>query len=95
MGNSGKCFFRCCHSERENYFINKKRHSKVCMWLHLPNLKFKLICESILLKSYVKVSVVFFTLQTYYRLTETHSSRGGGWGIGNKSGPERAAEIQP
>jgi len=24
MGNSGKCCFRCCHSERENYFINKK-----------------------------------------------------------------------
>ena len=38
---------------------------------------------------------MFFTLQTYCRLTETHSSRGGGWGIGNKSGPERAAEIQP
>lgn len=40
-------------------------------------------------------SVVFFTLQTYCRLTVTDSSRGGGWGIGNKSGPERAAEIQP
>lgn len=42
-------------------------------------------------------SVVFFTLQTYCRLTETHSSRGGDGrgGVGNKSGPERAAEIQP
>lgn len=39
-------------------------------------------------------SVVFFTLQTYCRLTETDSSRDGGGG-GEQSGPERTAEIQP
>ena len=40
-------------------------------------------------------SVVFFTLQTYCRLTETDSSRdGGGGGGGEQSGPERTAEIQ-
>ena len=38
-------------------------------------------------------SIVFFTLHTYCRLTETDSSRDGGGG--DKSGPERTAEIQP
>ena len=55
--------------------------------MRIGKASFEKLCED---------SVVFFTLQTYCRLTETHSSRGGeGEGGGDKSGPERAAEIQP